>query len=66
MSGRSCFGGRRHEGSLYSVVNNIETGRPEYIAIKDMKNVNKLRALYKEGYAQASGYYEDLIKFLED
>lgn len=48
------------------MVNNIETERPEYIAIKGMKNVNKFRALYEEGYAQASGHYEDLIKFLED
>lgn len=30
------------------------------------KDVNKLRALYEEGYAQAGECYEDLIKFLED
>lgn len=30
------------------------------------KDVNKLRALYEEGYVQAGECYEDLIKFLED
>lgn len=30
------------------------------------KDVNKLRALYEEGYVQAGKCYEDLIKFLED
>lgn len=30
------------------------------------KNRDKLKALYEEGYAEASACYEDLIRFLED
>ena len=35
----------KYEGSFYSVVTNIETGKPEYIPIKDMKkDIEAIRA----------------------